>query len=131
MQRRVHLLKEIVLFCVCCFGFGFVFFKESDALIQRELFLTKAFFIRDNCDKRAFHFLDVTKISGFDFIRLLYSNLQRSPAVFFAQSEYKKWKASQIRINCHQMKLEIWNSNSSDCKWHQNLASPILGDSFE
>lgn len=26
----------------------------------------KAFFITDDCDKRAFHFIDVTKISGFD-----------------------------------------------------------------
>lgn len=51
-------------------------------------------------------------------------------AVSFAQSQYKKWKASQIKTNSHKMKLKIWNSSLLACKWHENSAFLILGDSF-
>lgn len=60
-----------------------------------------------------------------------------TPAVFCAQFEHKKWKASQIRIQCSQMKLEIWNLKSPGCKWqkkkkktNQKQSPFIYEDSF-
>lgn len=57
MQRVLHLLKEIVLVCVCWFWTWFAFFKGfffflSEALIQGEVFVVYIYLSRLNCDVR-------------------------------------------------------------------------------
>lgn len=106
-------------------GFYFYFLRKWSS--HSDVFLQK-FFLRDNCDKRAFYFLDITKLLVW-FIQVFYCNLQMISAVSFAQPQYKKWKASQIKINCHNMKLKIWNSSFLPCEWYENSAFIILGDS--
>lgn len=119
-------------FCVLCSGLGvsvflrflFLFFKKVKFSF-REMFSYRGFF---NCDKWAFYFLDISKLLVW-FIQVFYSNLQMISTVSFAQPQYKKWKASQIRINCHSMKLKIWNWSFLPCEWYENSAFLILGDS--